>query len=253
MKAKHRCFFIDEFEGNSINYILLFNFILIMITIILMEPEHPGNIGAIARVMKNFGFEKLVLVNPKCKITEEARNRAKNAQDVLKKAKIVKKIPKFDLLVGTTAALGTDYNIARTPMLPEIFAKKIDNRNIGLLFGREGEGLHNREIEICDLVVTIPSSKKYRALNISHAVGILLYEIYKVHGKDKITDNFPPATEKEMQQINKMMNQVIDKLEFSTKEKKKTQQLLWKKLFGKMFLTKREAYAVMGLLRKLTK
>jgi len=222
-----------------------------MITIVLVESEHPGNIGAIARAMANFDFEKLILVNPKCKINEEAKNRAKNAQHILKKIKITKRVPKFDLLVGTTAALGSDYNIPRSPISPNKFAQIIDNRNIGILFGREGEGLHNEEIEQCDIVVSVPSSKKYQALNISHAVAIVLYEIYQLHGKNKITSHFTPAAEKELKQINKMMNEVFNKLEFSTKEKKQTQQKLWKKLFGKMMLTKREAYALMGLLKKL--
>ncbi len=222
-----------------------------MITIVLVEPEHPGNIGAICRVMKNFDFDRLILVNPKCKITEQTKNLAKNAQDIVKKIKIVKKIPKFDLIVGTTAALGTDYNISRSPITPDALARKIDDRNIGLLFGREGEGLHNDEIEKCDIVVAIPSSKKYKALNISHAVAIVLYEIYKLHGKNKITNNFTPASEKEMRQINKMINDVLDKTEFSTKEKRSTQKKLWKKLFGKAMLTRREAFSVMGFLRKL--
>ena len=56
-----------------------------MISIILVEPKIQGNIGAIARVMKNFGYTKLILVNPKCKIGKEARNRAKNAQEILDK------------------------------------------------------------------------------------------------------------------------------------------------------------------------
>ena len=204
-----------------------------MITIILIEPEHPGNIGAVCRVMKNFDFDKLVLVNPKCKIDEELKNRAKNAQDVVKKIKIVKKIPKYDLLVGTTAALGTDYNVSRTPIMPDIFAAKVDSRNIGLVFGREGEGLHNNELEKCDIVVSIPTSKKYQALNISHAVSIMLYELYKLHGKNKITSGFAPATEKEIKQIEKIMNDALNEVKFATPEKKETQRKLWKNCLAK--------------------
>ena len=72
-----------------------------MITIILMEPEKSGNVGAVARAMTNFGFEKLVIINPKCKpLDDEAMRRAKHAQQILKKAKIAKKdiLKKFDVV-----------------------------------------------------------------------------------------------------------------------------------------------------------
>ena len=63
-----------------------------MIQIALVEPKTSGNVGAIARVMKNFGYSKLILVNPSCSIDQECKNRAKHAQDVLNKVKIVKDI-----------------------------------------------------------------------------------------------------------------------------------------------------------------
>ena len=116
-----------------------------MISVILMEPRNSGNVGAVARVMKNFGFSKLVLVNSKCNpLSETARKRAKHAQEVLKKARKRKKLPKLDYLIGTTAVTGTDYNIPRNPVNPVqlcdlLFQRKnILKKNIGILFGREG-------------------------------------------------------------------------------------------------------------------
>src|SRR6056300_1395817 len=90
-----------------------------MINVILVEPKNSGNVGAIARSMANFGFSKLILVNPKCNhLPQTARNRAKWAQDVLTKAKVVSKIPKMDTLVATTAQIGNDYNINISPISP---------------------------------------------------------------------------------------------------------------------------------------
>ena len=112
-----------------------------MISIVLLEPEIPGNLGAIARSMKNFGFEDLIIINPKFDILcEEARNRAKNAQEILENAKILKEIPKFDLLIATSGKLGNDANIPRVPITPDKLNIMICNNwnkdlKTGLLFG----------------------------------------------------------------------------------------------------------------------
>ncbi|MFC1697364.1 RNA methyltransferase [Nanoarchaeota archaeon] len=234
-----------------------------MISIILIEPENSGNLGAIARVMKNFGFKDLILINPQCKVGEDTKCRAKHAQDILKKIKTWKSFDslkrKFDYLVGTTAILGTDYNIPRTPITPEMFAKKLlslkpsSRKKVALIIGREGQGLYNSELEQCDFIVTIPTHKKYPTLNISHSVGILLYEINKVLGKDKIGENIIPADQKEKQIFLKQLNKTLDKFEFDTDVQKKTQKLVWKRMIGRTMLTKRELYALFGFLRKIKK
>ncbi len=220
-----------------------------MISIILLEPENSGNVGAVARVIKNFGFEKLILVNPKCKIDEECRKRAKNAQEILADAKISKRMPNVDTLIGTTSELGTDYNIPRSPITSEQLTKLELKGNVGLLFGRESYGLSNEEINKCDFVVTIPTNKKYPALNLSHSVAIILYELSK--NKENITSHIESMTVSERKQMNKMFKKILSSLKFSTPEKKQTQLVVWKKILGKIFLSRREAYAVMGLFKKI--
>jgi TrmH family RNA methyltransferase len=226
-----------------------------MIKVILIEPENEGNIGAICRAMKNFGLKDLILINPKCKLGEEARKRAKHSQDILKNVKIKGKdyLKKIDYLIGTTAKLGTDYNIPRSPINAEQLADKIKGKksNIAVLFGRESKGLTNKEILECDFIVTIPTHSKYPTLNLSHAATIVFYELFKRFGKEKIGKQIIPINKKEKEQIMKMLNQVLDKMEFATKEKKDTQKTVWKRLIGKSFMTKREAYALMGFLRKI--
>ena len=103
-----------------------------MISVILIEPETPGNIGAIARVMKNFEFNELVLINPKCKhLSKEALDRSTHAKSILKKAKVKKinYLKQFDYLIATTAKLGTDYNIPRSPITPEQLGDKLSKLN----------------------------------------------------------------------------------------------------------------------------
>ena len=113
--------------------------------------------------------------------------------------------------------------------------------------------MKNEEINLCDILVTIPASKKYPTLNISHSVSIILYELFKnsVNEKSNSHINFADKNEKDI--ILKYFNKVLDEMEFSTKEKKETQRIVWRRIVGKAMLTKREAFAVMGFLRKLVK
>jgi len=224
-----------------------------MIDIILLGPEHEGNIGAICRVMKNFGFMNLVIIDPAVKIGEDARRRAKHANDILKKAKIrtQRVLNNYDYLVGTTSQLGNDYNIPRCTMSPEELCSKIPKKKkVGIIFGRESKGLFNSEIEKCDFLVSIPTQAEYPVMNLSHAVGVILYELAK-NKKGKIGENIAPISKKEKDVLLKIVNSSMKNLEFKTKEKKDTQKTIWKKVIGKAMLTKREAFALMGFFRKI--
>ena len=230
-----------------------------MIEVILVEPRKQENLGAVARAMKNFDFENLVLINPKCRIGIKARKVAKHANDILDKAKTkdFSYLKKFDYLIGTTAILGTDYNIPRNTISIDQLADKINKiknkAKIGILIGRETIGLKNDEIELCDILATIPSSKKYPTLNISHSAAIMLYEIFKKISNEKSDSHINFAAKKDKDIILRYINNVLDKMDFSTQEKKETQKKVWKRVIGKALLTKREAFSVMGFLRKLTK
>ena len=225
-----------------------------MLSIILIEPETEGNIGAVARLMANFDVKELILVNPQCNHKSAvALDRATHGKDILRRAKVedISCFDNFDYLVATTAKLGSDYNIPRVPIKPDELAMNIDlSRKVALVIGRESDGLRNDEIQRCDLVVAIPTSKKFPTLNMSHACGILLYELFKVMKKEKIGDNIPAATKKEKDQIMILLDIVLEKLRLP-ELRQETQRRVWKRLLGRSFITKREAFALMGLLKKM--
>jgi tRNA/rRNA methyltransferase len=225
-----------------------------MLSVVLIRPQNPANIGFVARAMANFELEKLLLVSPCSHLEDEALKTAMHAKSILRKAEIVSYPSlrkKFDLLVGTTSAMGSDYNIPRTPLLPEDFARKLGKQRAAILFGNEGSGLSNKEINGCDFIIAIPTSRKYPALNISHAAAIIFYEIYRNLGKNKITSHIVPASVREREIMLKKLDNIIDTLKFSTKEKKVTQKKVWKKVLEQSMMSRREAFAVIGLLRKL--
>jgi len=184
---------------------------------------------------------------------------------LLSKAKVVKHagLKRFDYLIGTTAITGTDYNIPRSPLNPEqlvelLTDKKIINKKgksktrIALLFGREGIGLTSKEILNCDFVVAVPTSAKYPTLNISHAVSILLYELLKLNKKTRKTnEHIELASRKDKDIVLDYIKKVLNTIKFSTPDKKLTQKKVWKRIIGKSFLTKREAFAVIGFFKKV--
>lgn len=229
--------------------------------IILVEPEIAGNIGAIARVMKNFRYERLVLVQPQCDITSaEAKNRAKHANDVLENATVVSSLneltKEYDYLIGTTGAIGNDYNIKRSPLTPRLLARKVGHftskAKAGLVFGRESQGLSNDELSQMDFVVHIPTHEVYPIMNLSHAVAVILYEIYVQKNNEKMNKKFTPITMKDKKILLEMIDSILDSMHFQKGEdQKETQKLVWKQLLGKAMLTRREAFALMGFFRKL--
>jgi TrmH family RNA methyltransferase len=229
-----------------------------MIDIILMEPEREENVGSVARVMKNFGFSQLVLINPKCShLGNKAQATASHAVDILQHAKMIGKhgLKKYDYLIATTAILGTDSNVIRLPLTPREAALLLRNTKakIGLVFGRESSGLRNEEIELCDVVVTIPSSKKYPTMNLSHSVAIILYEIFSAASMEHVASHIRPASQKHKDILLGIINTVLNNTEFSTKEKRETQRKVWKRVVGKAMLSKKEALALMGFFKKMAR
>ena len=133
-----------------------------MLYVVCKEIQSAENLGSIARSMENFGFSQLILINPKCNPTDfKAEVISKHAKQILKNAKIVSEsfLKEFDYVVATTAILGTDYNIPRSPLNPKQLAEKIKEvdgyttkKKIAILFGNEGTGLSNQDIKKSDFV-----------------------------------------------------------------------------------------------------
>lgn len=173
--------------------------------VVLVEPEYEQNIGYCARVMKNFGFSDLWVVKPETKIGKEAIMYAKHAREVLERAKIVKSLKEATrghLVVGTTAVTPSGRDITRISIHPREI-KNIKER-IALLVGREGTGLSKEELRQCDIVVRIPTDKKYPTLNISHALAIILYEL---GGREKEEEEI-----KERKMIIELFDKLVEKM-----------------------------------------
>lgn len=152
------------------------------ISFVLIEPKEPGNIGASARAMKNMGFMNLELVHPGYFFAAEAKQMACQGLEVIEKAKIHKR---FDdalvdksLIVGTTRRLGKRRGliIPLEDSVKRIIAAAKKNK-VAILFGRERNGLTNKEVEKCGLLITIPADPETPSLNLAQSVMLVAYEL----------------------------------------------------------------------------
>lgn len=226
------------------------------LTVVLVGVEHPGNLGAVARAMKNFGIADLVLVSPLCDPDDSvAKNRAKWANDILERARVtdIGVLREFDLVIGTTAQLGNDYNLVRTPLFPAQVAARLVGvaGKVAVVFGRESDGLTNGELKQCDFTLTIPANPAYPVLNLSHAVAVVLSALTAGEHERRVAQRYPLVRAAEKAELKKLIDNLLDTLPFQTAEKRETQRVLWQRLIGKSFLTQREAMALLGFFKKV--
>lgn len=152
------------------------------VRVVLVHTTHPGNIGSVARAIKNMGMSQLYLVKPKNFPHERAGWRAASAGDILENAVVVETLDEAiadcGLVVGSSARGRkipwpmVDPRSAAQRMLPEL-----DQHPVAMVFGREDRGLTNEELQRCNLHVNIPASEDYSSLNLGMAVQVVTYEL----------------------------------------------------------------------------
>lgn len=145
----------------------------------MVGPKGPVNVGHVARLVRNFGVERLYLVEPQVDLSVAAIY-ASHASGVLDGA-VVTTLENVreenDLLVATTAIRASrKSNIIRRTVSPDRLHDLLSSaKSSSIVFGRDSTGLTNGEIESCDVTVTIETSPAYRSLNLGHAAAIALY------------------------------------------------------------------------------
>lgn len=223
--------------------------------IVFVECETPGNIGFLARTMANFGLKNLVLINPPT-LTNEAYYQATHGKYIVENAKIYPTLDDFyqsqriDFKVASTGMAGGSYNLSRIPLKPEELGKSMNVSNkIAILFGREGNGLTNKEIGDCDICVSIPTDPTYPIMNISHAAAIIFYELFKNKHEFGVEGlNESDSLEKEY--LVKDMEELINYLDIP-EHKKRNGLKTFNNIVSRAFITGREIHTFKGILRRL--
>ncbi len=159
------------------------------LSVALVEPQYPVNLGHVARLVKNFGVRRLYLINPKSDMSV-AMIYAAHASDVLENAKRVtfgQLRRENQLLIATTAVRAVKgSNVIRRTIRPERIGELVGAaRTAALVFGRDTTGLTNEEIRRCDVTMVIDTGTRYRTLNVGHAVAIMLYLASGARGRGR--------------------------------------------------------------------
>jgi len=220
------------------------------IDIVLVAPIYEGNVGFCARVMKNFGFSRLVLIDP-CPLGNEAKARASHAQDVLLAAEtctIEDVFCRSNIVIATTGTVSKSVcHAMRMPFYsPKELRERIKNSEgrISILFGRENWGLNNEEVKRSDMICTIPTADDYPILNLSHAVGVLCYEL-----ADMPLPAFRLASPTDMGYLYRHIDRYLDIIHHPLFKRENT-MILIRRILGRANLTTREASTLHGLLRR---
>ncbi len=230
------------------------------VSIAVVDPETPGNIGAIARAMKNFGFSDLLLVNPpELDPCGEAYGMAGHARtDILPNATIVSfdSIVENYVTVGFTAFPGqTDAKHIRYPFFtPTDLVPELDSitEPIALVFGRESTGLRNEELESINMICSIPTTQDYPVLNLAQAATIALYELRTLTpAPSQHPTRQPRASQQDLESFYAHFEDTLTQLNYSEEKHDKTVRLL-RRLLGRAHPTERELITLRGVLRAAT-
>jgi len=229
---------------------------------VLVNPQLGENIGSCARALKNFGFSNLSLVKPRDGWPNtKARMTSVGAYDIVKSAKVFDKvedaIKNFDIVLATSAR---NRDIQKKYISLDQFGnfiKKYNSSNIGIIFGPESSGLSNHDLSLANFIIQIPTSNKLTSLNLSHALIVVCFEIFKHFSKKtlkKTKSNNKSASKKDIQNLIKFLEQHLDKKRFfKPPEKKKSMILNINNIFGRLELSDKEMRILFSIFSSLSK
>ena len=226
------------------------------IRIVLVGTTHPGNIGAVARAMKNMGLTKLYLVNPKYFPHEEATARASGASDVLDRAIVVDSLEKaLADCVYVAGASARSRTINWPSMGPRDCALRMmqesEHGKVAAVFGPEKSGLSNDDLDLCHTLLTIPTDPGFSSLNLAMGVQVLTYELRVASMLDEgpvFEVEAPPATGEEMEHFYTHLEKVLLDIGFMDPENPRHLMRRMRRLYIRARPDKNEINILRGIL-----
>jgi tRNA/rRNA methyltransferase len=227
------------------------------ITIVLNKPKYPGNVGSVARCAGNMGIEKISVVGNRDLAIEEMKQMATHfAAGIVDRIQhfdeLDEALARFQYIVGTTSRRGS----ARGPVVSprEMAARIVDvsqENEVALLIGPEDTGLSNDDLRFCHLLVTIPTSKHNKSINLSHAAMVLCYEIFVAHMEP--LDAFTPrlAASAELEGMYDHMKALLMKIGFLNPENPEFWMMHIRRFLSRTNLFSKEVKIIRGVCRQL--
>jgi tRNA (cytidine32/uridine32-2'-O)-methyltransferase len=233
------------------------------IRIVLVNTTHPGNIGGVARAMKNMGLQRLYLVEPRDYPNEQAEWRAASAMDVLDAAVIVPTL--HDAIRDCQFVVGTSARNRRIPwplldarQCAERIGVSSDDEQVAVLFGREDRGLTNDELKLCNLHLNIPTAEAYSSLNLAMAVQIVAYELRMLSATDRSDSEVdqwdaPFASQDNMERFYSHLEETLVDIEFLDPVAPRQLMSRLRRLYSRIRLDEMELNILRGILTETQK
>ena len=229
------------------------------IRIILVGTTHPGNIGAVARAMKNMGQHDLMLVNPRYFPHEDATARASGAYDILENTRVVSTLDEaIRDCIYVAGASARSRTIGWPSMVPRECAARLHAENadgtVAAVFGPEKSGLTNEDLDRCHTLLTIPTDPGFSSLNLAMAVQILTYELRLIAIDDpepeRVTEA-PLATGDELQYFYAHLEQILSVSGYLDPDNPRLLMRRLRRLFGRAEPDRNEINILRGILASL--
>ena len=231
---------------------------------VLIHTTHPGNIGSVARAMKNMGLRDLCLVKPKQFPHERAYWRAASANDIVDNATVVETfdeaIADCGLVVGTSArGRRIPWPLVNPRVCADNIYPELQQHPVALVFGREDRGMTNEELQRCNLHVNIPASEDYSSLNLGMAVQVVLYELRMRHLEGGLsTDEMQEwdtrrARADEVEHLFKHLEDTLIEMEFLLPEAPKQLMTRLRRMYSRIRLDDMEVQMMRGILTSTQK
>ena len=225
-----------------------------LVRVVLVDPSHPGNIGSVARAMKNMALEDLVLVRPRFFPHADAVTLAAGADDLLARAIVVDSIEEAIADCGFVAATTSRPRSHNWDFLtPRDLAVKVGGllpaTRAALLFGSERFGLASEDLQYCNVLVRIPANPAYCSLNLAMSVQLLAYEIYlnRTAPQSAVQFERPLATGHEMELFYAHLQKVLDHVAFADRNGEGQLMTRLRRLFNRVQLDQNEINILRGI------
>jgi tRNA/rRNA methyltransferase len=229
--------------------------------VVLVRPKEDGNVGAVARLARNFGASRLVFVAPRASLGTEARRRAMGGVPLLKASRVfptfAEAVADSDLVVGTTdLSTGRSSAYLRRAVSPERFGEMLRpiQGRVSVVFGPEDNGLGRDELTRCDLLVHIPARREFPCLNLSHAVAVVLYAVHRAIGPDNPESTPAPQpvelNGKEKEIFLKRIDDLVRRTGYAA-HKRQGLILSFRRILGRSTPTEAEYRMLLGFLRSV--
>jgi tRNA/rRNA methyltransferase len=222
------------------------------IRIILVEPKEAGNVGAVARVMKNFGFDELWIAGEHPQLLPVSSWWASGADDLLERVCFVPTLG--DALAGahvtvaTTSMRGRTTPVTFTPRtLAEKYASLAPGQTLALVFGREDSGLTREELVLCQYTVTIPTNDVFPTMNLAQSVCVFCYELSSIAPASTAARDLPDAAT--IERIHQQARDLLLEIGFLQANQRIYDDL--RAIAARAELDAREATIVLGIIRQI--